>query len=369
MKVLFDHQAFSNQTYGGTSRYFFELLTEIHSKKLCEFELPLIFSNNAYLKSSQFTKPLPFLHEVEFTGKRRLLNVINNHKSMDKLNVGNFDVFHPTHYNPYFLYSLGEKPFVITVYDMIHERFPEQFSKLDKTSAHKRLLANKADKILAISKNTKKDLVEYLGIDPKKVVVTPLATSMRADKNAMAKIGPSFALPKKFILFVGVRAGYKNFNLFFESISSLLKKTEVSLVCVGGGKFSSTEQELFEKSGLVGKVLQFSVSDSELPLFYSKALFFAFPSLYEGFGIPILEAFSCGCPVVLSKASCFPEVAEKAALYFDPTDKNSIKNSVERLLSDEKLRSILAKKGKERAKEFSWNKTAKQTVEVYKSLV
>ena len=136
------------------------------------------------------------------------------------------------------------------------------------------------------------------------------------------------------------------------------------MVCAGSS-FSKSEIDLFESLKVKEKIVYFEVDDNELAFLYSKAKLFVFPSLYEGFGIPILEAFNCGCPVALSNTSCFPEVAGNAAVYFDPTDEKSILNAVESVIYDEKKANSLRKKGFEQAKNFSWEKTAKETKKVY----
>jgi glycosyltransferase involved in cell wall biosynthesis len=115
--------------------------------------------------------------------------------------------------------------------------------------------------------------------------------------------------------------------------------------------------------------VHFNLTDNQLAYVYSKALAFIFPSLYEGFGIPILEAFSCGCPVLLSNKSCFPEVAQDAAIYFDPQNSESILQAIEKVLIDKKLRSEKIEKGFKRLRDFSWQKMALHTENVYKSIL
>jgi len=177
-------------------------------------------------------------------------------------------------------------------------------------------------------------------------------------------------LPKKYILFVGSRSGYKNFNLFVEAITPLLvKDNELKLVCVGGGNFKEIENEKFKRLNIINKIYQYSVNDDILTYLYKKAVAFIFPSLYEGFGIPILEAFSCGCPVIASNTSSLPEVAGDAAVYFDPTDKLSMLNSIQKVIYNDELKKQLINKGIERVKEFTWEKTAEKTKMLYEEIL
>jgi len=366
MKILYDYQIFSAQKYGGISRYFYELINEYHSLEKITTDISLVFSNNHYISNRKHTKHLNLLPNKEFRGKHRLLSPINKIDAIKKLKLKNYDLFHPTYYDPYFLKYIGNKPFVLTVYDMTHEKFTELFSKNDLTTKHKKLLAEKASKIIAISQSTKNDLVELFDIDAKKIEVVHLATSMEIDNDFKLEI----ELPKRYILFVGLRQGYKNFELFIEAVSQLLhKENDLFIVCVGGSKFNHIEINLFNKLNIKDKVLQFDLDDSSMSQFYNRALLFVFPSLYEGFGIPILESFACRCPLVCSNTSSLPEVAGNAAEYFDPSSKTSIYNAIENVLLNENYRQELVYRGREILKNFSWEKTALETKKVYEGVV
>jgi len=130
-----------------------------------------------------------------------------------------------------------------------------------------------------------------------------------------------------------------------------------------------SEKALISSLGIELRVNQHNVSDAELYYAYQNAQAFIFPSLYEGFGIPIIEAFVAQCPVILSKSSCFPEIAGAAAVYFDPTDEDSIMNSIKQAIYDTELQASLKAKGLERGKQFTWEETARQTLDVYKSVL
>jgi len=185
-----------------------------------------------------------------------------------------------------------------------------------------------------------------------------------------SKVSNNSLFPKNYILFVGKRNGYKNFNIFIESITPLFDDNlDLTVVCVGGGEFNNQELELFEELTIKEKVFQFNLDDNTLAQCYSNALLFVFPSLYEGFGIPILESFSSSCPLVCSNTSSFPEVAEEGAVYFDPSSKESIYNSVKQVLDSKDERDRLIKNGQERLKYFSWEKAVHETNKVYRNIL
>lgn len=364
MKILYDHQIFNKQIYGGISRYFYNLMNQFYKIKSVNFNLTSIYSHNDYLNNAEFKNVLSFLENKKFKGRDRLLRYLlnlNKLNSIANLKLGHFDIFHPTEYGTYFLDYIQDKPFILTVYDMIHEIYDKK--ALDYIN-RKKLLIKKAAKIIAISEHTKQDILHFIDVLPEKIEVVHLASSFN---NIQTK---KIDLPNKFLLFVGNRGWYKNFNFFLESIKDLLiKKNNLFLICAGGQAFNNLEMKFIVKNNLQNKVLHFNLTDNQLAYTYSKALAFIFPSLYEGFGIPILEAFSCGCPVLLSNRSCFPEIAQDAAFYFDPQNSESIIGTINKIIIDKKLRSEKIEKGFKRLKDFSWQKVATQTEKVYKSIL
>jgi len=366
MKILYDHQIFTSQIYGGISRYFYELFLKFSSMDEIDIDVSLLFSNNYYISSKKIVRHSNFFLNKNFKGKTRLMNIFNNINSISHLKRQSFDIFHPTYYNPYFLKYLDKKPFVITVYDMIHEKFNDMFPKGDKTTQYKKILVDKASKIIAISQNTKNDLIDVFNIKSEKIEVVYLGNSFIPKNIKIMNI----KIPQKYILFVGSRRGYKNFDLFLESVSEILKKSkDLHLLCVGGGSFNKYELRMLEKLGIENQAMHFNFDDDTLAYIYQNALLFVFPSLYEGFGMPILEAFACNCPVVCSNTSSLPEVGGEAAYYFDPNNKDSIKSSIERVLFDDELRNKIIQKGKNRLKNFCWEDTALKTKKIYEGIL
>ncbi len=172
------------------------------------------------------------------------------------------------------------------------------------------------------------------------------------------------------MLYVGERGGYKNFQFFLSAAAPVIRTEQLYLLCVGSRPFAGDEKALMNRLGVRGSVHHISVTTAgELASLYHFASALCYPSLHEGFGIPLLEAFACGCPVVASTIASSQEVAADAAEYFDPKDPSSARSSVERVVLDPKRCEELVRRGRERLKLFSWERAAKATLEVYKAAV
>lgn len=367
MKILYDEQIFTQQQYGGISRYFFELIKRYDTAdNSCE--VATLFTDNAYYNEKFNPKLNRLLPKSHFKGKKRVTNYLNSIKSISEVKKGDFDVFHPTYYNDYFLEKIKKKPFVVTFYDMIHEKFSNQYESLKsdtKIFDNKRRLLENSSKIIAISETTKNDIIDFFDVDASKIDVVYLGNSLDN-----FDIGNKPLIDEDYILFVGNRENYKNFIFFISAIAQLLIDNNLKLICAGGGSFSLEELVLIKSLQLENRVIfKKIISDDALANYYANALFFCFPSLYEGFGIPVLESFACGCPALLSNGGSLPEVGDDAAHYFESTNAESLKKSVQELIHNQVLRQNLKEKGFERLKQFSWDKTFLETLEVYKSVI
>lgn len=383
MNVLYDHQIFEKQQFGGISRYFYELW---RYAEIVGFSarIQIRYGKNAYLlEANQFRASMQpfddpwrvFLEHANVPGKELILRIKhrvvpgkpwkpilkekNRCAVLEHFQSHAPDIFHPTYYDPYFLEALQDRPFVLTVFDMIHERFPEYFKLTDRVSANKQRLCQAATRIIAISEQTKRDLIDLFHIDPEKIAVVHLANSISPTQNV-----PVIALPETYLLFTGSRAIYKNFYFFVRAIADILRDYNITLVCTGKD-FSGDERSFLEFVDLQHHILHISADDALLAYLYRHARAFVFPSLYEGFGIPILEAFACGCPAILSNTSSLPEVGGDAAIYFEPKNQRSIQEAIVNVLSHEDVRNGLVARGYERVKLFSWETTARKTAEVY----
>lgn len=362
MKILFDHQAFSNQKYGGISRYFANLHYGLNVGAGVESKLGLLVTHNAYINKNSLPGGGLFESLIKKQSRR---NKYNKWYCRHLLKQGNYDVFHPTYYNPYFLGSL-KKPFVVTVHDMIHELYPHYFAAQDSlTAGYKAEVINRADHIIAISECTKRDLQKFYPISDNKITVVHHGYKM--GNNIPATPKPEGG--DKYVLFVGDRVGYKNFELFVKAAAPLLLKYNLQLICTGGGGFTKAEQGLFNDVNITDRVKQISSGDTELAALYANAEAFIYPSLYEGFGLPVLEAFYNNCPVIMSNTSSLPEVGGDAAQYFDPLSRQSMAAAIEAVINNKTLQSELKIKGKQRLKLFDFENTLMQTINVYKRVM
>jgi glycosyltransferase involved in cell wall biosynthesis len=371
LRVLYDHQVFTWQRYGGISRYFADLLKYLPTETSVVPSIALRYSDNAYLHDTpslaasvlpKNAVSLPLHARLMRRYRSRYEAQAKNHEhTLSLLAKGDFDIFHPTYFEPYFLDHLRGKPWVITVYDLMHEVFPEYYLS-DTRIRTKELLVQKADRVIAISHATKKDLVNVYGVPAEKIDVVHLATSFSPETCPAAKLD----LPEKFFLYVGDRGKYKNCYFMIRALREILQKTPgLHLICAGGGSFDGLEHQFLESLGLSDRVRHHDASNASLVALYQRAIALIFPSLYEGFGLPVTEAFNCGCPVLSSRATALAEVAGDAALYFDGKDILSIRDAVEQVLKNPGLLALLREKGKVRAQAFSPEKCARETAAVY----
>ena len=363
MNVFFDSQVFCQQLYGGISRYFCELITGINRTDN-HAHLSLLCSNNVHLHEYGFNIK-PYL----FPKRNRFLNKTNQLYNVVELKLENFDVYHATYYNPFFMKHIGRKPYVVTYYDMIHEKFRNQYSSLrvdENTIQWKKEISKGAAGLIAISQSTKNDMVDYFNIKPERIQVVHLSSSTKVQ---LIKETDHKSVKKPYLLYVGNRNIYKNFHPFLIAVSPILKQYNLQLICAGGGVFNQVEQKAMKSCGVETYVEQLPITDEVLAQLYSQAIAFIFPSLYEGFGIPILEAMSCGCPCLLSDRSSMPEVAGEAALYFNPDDVDDMRSVIVKLLDDEHLRMGLVSQGIKRASLFSWERNVRETLAMYTNIV
>ena len=370
MKVLYDHQSFTGLTYGGVSRYFFELMRSFVKRQDIEFELSLRLSNNEYLDQASFSRHLRYRSLAQLPNVNRVASVLNRIHSLARIRAGQFDVFHPTYYHRYFLNSLGSKPFVLTFHDAASERYGDIYPDLGEGLYEvKKKLIERADAVITVSEFSKREILHYFPVDPKKISVVHLGTAFGTEPMNGSASYPVAVEPFPYVLYVGKRRLYKNFDGFFRAMQPvLLQHPDLHIVCAGGGLFDRDEQAMFHNARLDQRVHYRPVTDAGLLSLYQNARAFIFPSLNEGFGIPVLEAFSGQCPVILSNRTSLPEVGGEAATYFDPEDDSSIASAVERVLTDEALRTDLIRRGTERLRNFSCDKTAQQTLDIYQTL-
>ena len=271
--------------------------------------------------------------------------------------------FSPTHYGPLFI----SIPQVISVLDTSYKYFPELFKKRDlyQLAIWGSYSIKKAKNILTISESAKSDIIREYNVPEEKVTVVHLGIKELNSKMDKKELSRKYSLDKPYILFVGTLQPRKNISRLIEAFSRLGMK-DLDLVIIGRRGWMFEEILNAPSKFGVSESVKFleNVTDEELPAFYKNAELFVLPSLYEGFGLPILEAMKFACPVVTSNISSLPEAGGDAAIYFDPEDTGDITEKMKKVLGDSKLRSDMIKKGHEQVKKFSWDRAAKEVIEV-----
>lgn len=365
MKIIFDHQIFYAQSYGGISRYFYELASGLTRRDDCSVSIVAPFHVNEYLRNGDrsFVKG-PYSNQ-QFRGAGRIRHWGRNLLLPLQYSLnGDADIVHETYYSmdPF---GRGQCR-VLTVYDMIHELFSEEFKNDLVTSKAKKAAIARADHVICISESTRQDLIRLFDVDSRKTSVVHLGYSLlKYDSQIVPAKSPN---GRPYILYVGGRGSYKNFSkLCLAFSSSRFLKENFDLVAFGGGCLSEDEISQLVKRGIYNNVHQINGDDALLASYYTGATLFVYPSLYEGFGIPPLEAMSFGCPVACSNTSSIPEVVSNAGAYFDPSDADSMREALEKLINDDSRKSQLIKFGYERLKSFSWDKCASETSAVYRN--
>lgn len=361
LRVAFDHRVFVYQKHGGVSRYFCGL-----TEHLPDYGVEPRVISPFYVtdRLQQLDPTRVWGRHFEPTPRRQRLATIGGELAFRSLSSAfGADIVHETYYNPRRIAPRKAKV-VLTVYDMIHEIFHELFPG-DNTHLSKSLALKRADRIICISESTRRDLVTWfpevedrtsvtlLGFDP--AFVSRDATPVR---------------DRPYVLFVGARRDYKNFIGLAEAFAgSRLPAHGLELVAVGGGEWSDAERALLARLGIADRVARIDANDVMLGRLYHGAALFACPSLYEGFGIPPLEAMAAGCPVVAMRASSLPEVCGEAAEYAEPGNRDSLVCALEFVALGPARAAALRAKGHEQVKLFSWDRCARATADVYRTLM
>jgi glycosyltransferase involved in cell wall biosynthesis len=360
VRVAYDEQVFLFQKQGGISRYFANLIADLRGENYPGVDVSIPFRHvwNDYASADlaefgvsmgpKALAPYPLI-AASFLRPRRREPV---------------DLIHHTFYHSRYLRDYPGAKKVVTLYDMIPERFPDAVS--GKVHMAKAEYYRRADLLIAISESTKRDAIEAYGEPNFPIQVVPLGVSDQFSSGGP----PDPGLPAEYLLYVGQRAGYKDFDLLLQAFGDIASDyPELSLVAVGGGEFSPQERRRIDDLRLNGRITQSYVPDRYLPGTYAQARVFVMPSRYEGFGIPLLEAMAAGTPVLAANASSFPEVGGDAIHYFVPGDSHDLANSLTSLLSDETEQRRLATLGRERAKTFTWSRTADMTTAAYRTIL
>lgn len=360
MRVVYTHDIFSRQSVGGISRYFVELIRHL-AEGPAEIQVFAGRHANTHLAELEGQKGLLGQFQSDGGGNRFFRYVRNQLKQCRYARSAGVNIVHHTYY------SLA-RPFpsarlIVTVYDLIPEKFPKQFGwKGRLLSAAKFRTCSQADRILAISETTKNDLLEHFHLSPDLIDVAYLGNSLSRYVHEVSD-SPYHA---PYILYVGARGGYKNCRALWEAYSqSDLLRNHFHIVCFGGGAFTTRERWLLEDLKVSHSVRQTNGDDRTLARYYRHASALVYPSHYEGFGLPPVEAMSFGCPVIASTGGSIPEVVGPAGAYFDPDDPEMLRHVLETVLFNSSIQDRLREEMKRRVLLFDWKRSAQQTLACY----
>lgn len=362
MNIAYDYEIFVRQKQGGISRYFYEIIRRLATYDDININLFAGINNSHYSFSDLGS--LAYLYEKKFRFADKvnfLLSPLNNfifERRNEKLSS---DILHKTYFSNVGQYLKVKR--IITLHDMTHELFPQYFSKADDTAELKAKCIKNSDGIICVSQSTLNDLLKLYDYPLNRLTVIHHANSLNA------VVSSERIVKEPYLLFVGMRWGYKNFNMLLTAFNiSNSIKNNFKLVCFGGDDFNFSESLYINENSLSGKVIYLQGNDDTLANLYQYAEVLVYPTLYEGFGFPPLEAMNYGCPVLASCTSSIPEVAGNAACFFEPDDMDDFLSKLDVVLSDKNLRMQLVTKGYERIKAFSWDKATSLTKEFYQKI-
>lgn len=360
MRVLYDAQTFLRQRRGGISRLFVQLISQFDASPELGVvpQLPFRWSNNTYvtddLPHRDLRRPPSWFPREALYGA----HLMRRHRL-----PSNVDLVHHTYYSKQFLKSRGGTPQVVTVYDMIPELF-KGAKEATGTHLQKRDYVATCDLVICISESTRQDMIEVYGNFAANVVTIPLSVDPLFQPNLKA-LSP---LPDEYLLYVGKRLGYKDFELMAPAMANL-KASGLELPVVAVGEpFSSHEQEHLAHWGVAHLFGTCQLADVDLARAYANATVLVQTSRYEGFGLTPLEGMAAGTPVVIADASSMPEVGGDVAHYFHPGDAESLAATLADLLTNDESRLVASCRGIARAKLFTPRLMAERTAEAYRSV-
>jgi glycosyltransferase involved in cell wall biosynthesis len=362
VKILYDGLIYAVQPAGGVSRYVTNLVGNLPSSY--EPMLTLVGGGRANVTLPVHPRlRLVVRREIRPRLLGRPLAARAFVRARRKLRP---DVVHPSYYSLLTGESVAalDQPVVITVYDMIHERFQRELDPDGWTARTKRAAVGRADAVICISENTKADLMEICGVSAERITVIPPASELEAPVAPAPDRGPTY------FLYVGSREhSYKNFDRLLRAMQAVREHASEVELALAGPPLQAAERGRISELGLADAVRVHAwVDDAGLARLYQASVALVYPSLYEGFGIPLLEAMRCGTAVIAGRVASIPEVVADAALLVDPTSSEALAGAMIELLESRTKRAQLLAAGASRAAKFSWAEAARRTVSVYEAI-
>lgn len=369
MHVFFDLEVFQFQQYGGVSRYCCELAYALACTQQCDVTLFGGWTRNAYIQNMPQHPRLSCIYfkrrdtlrinslvrQLSRLWQRLVFNRIR--KRVDQL------IYHSTFFDLDVALNEKANATIITMHDMIVELFSNNEGHARSQSSLKKHALNYVDHVIAVSQNTLNDFLKVYPFDQHRTSVIYLGPS--TTQSMACSSLPDMLKGSSYFLMVGNRSDYKNGLVALKAFALLAGEcADLKLVLCGGGPLSLEEYTVLEEA-IKERVHCISINDSMLASLYKDAVALVYPSLYEGFGLPVLEAMACACPVIAYKSSSIPEVAGDAACYVDVHSMEAVAAAMRLMLNDRQQRLKFKQAGIVQSQLFSWEKTALETIEVY----
>jgi glycosyltransferase involved in cell wall biosynthesis len=367
VKIVVDGVIYSLQSAGGISRMFRDLLPHI-----CALDEDLNF--DLYV-SKPYRQQLPEHDRIQYRQlMRRVLRPTRIFEALrpqiDKLllslTLDRKDTWFSTYHT---LPPVPMKSVITPVYDLVYERFPEMFNRDGEKQLRQQIKQSiiEADLVVCISQTTANDVLDRYDISPEKVTVIPLAANTFFQKLEPQEIVPVASIEKPFLLYVGARLKHKNFSELLEAYSSWVHRHEVDLVVVGGAWSPEEKQRLIDLDVDSKVRLLMNANDDLLRSLYNQALAFVYPSSWEGFGIPLLEAIRCGCPIICSNIASNYEVAGDYPVYFELGQPSSLHQAMDEVLLNQSGQASRLEQATLILEKYSWDNTARRLIDVFRT--
>jgi len=350
--VIFGPEIWPLQENGGVSRYCFELISNLSKLGL---NIRVLVGPNENIYSKQINPSLVVnLQSQSISEIKKAISLV-----MTEYESG---IYHATYFNLRTLKiaKMFKLKTFVTVHDLIGEIFPAKIKWFQRRNRDQEKTAKLCDCVISVSENTKRDVIQFYKIESSKINVIHLGVSAMKPSQLAINL-----VKEPYVIHVGNRNSYKNFFFTVKSISQCTELNHLNIVAFGGGNFTTEETNEINSLGMNSRILHLKGDDTILAALYESAVALIYPSLYEGFGIPPLEAMRSKCPVIASDRASMPEVCGTAILYIDPTSEMSLQDAVLKVLKKESGHSV--ELAFQHSMNYSWEKTAKATLDLYES--